>query len=241
MILYILTVCPAFLAGMIQGVTGFGAGILLMLFYPFCFSMVQSTFMCQFLCAVLCVSIVWRYRHFVCVRLCILPLIFYFPVYFISLRIAMGLNMDGFKPVLGIFLMVLAGYFIVGEGKIKIAAGMKSAFLCAALAGIIDAFFGIGGPTMVIYFMAVLEDKKKYLGTIQLFFMMTNLYGTMMRSFSGQLYPGILLSLVAGAAALLLGAWSGSRIVDRMDISKMKTLVYGFIGVAGMITLAAGL
>lgn len=240
-LLYILTVCPAFLAGMIQGVTGFGAGILLMLFYPFCFSMVQSTFMCQFLCAVLCVSIVWRYRHFVCVRLCVLPLLFYFPVYFIFLRVAIGLNMDGLKPVLGIFLMILAVYFIVGEGKIQMTAGVKSAFLCAALAGIIDAFFGIGGPTMVIYFMAVLEDKKKYLGTIQLFFMMTNLYGTIMRSFSGQLNPGILLPLAVGAAVLLVGAWAGSRIVDRIDIAKMKTFVYGFIGVAGLITLVTGL
>lgn len=240
-LLYVLTVFPAFLAGIIQGVTGFGAGIFLMLFYPFCFSMVQSSFMCQFLCAVLCISIVWRYRHDVCARLCVLPLIFYFPVYFISLRIAMALNMDVFKPVLGIFLMILAVYFIVGEGKIQITAGVKAAFICAALAGIIDAFFGIGGPTMVIYFMAVLEDKKKYLGTIQLFFVMTNLYGTIMRSFSGQRNPGMLLPLAAGAVALLLGACAGSRIVERIDIKKMKIFVYGFIGVAGMITLITAL
>lgn len=207
-----------------------------MMFYPFCFSMIQSSAMCQLLCAVLCFSIVCRYRHYVCIQLCILPLVFYFPIYFISLRAAMELNMDGFKPVLGIFLIVLALYFIVWEGKIRITAGVWTAFFCAALAGIIDAFFGIGGPTMVIYFMAVFEDKKKYLGTIQIFFMMTNLYGTMMRSLSGQLSADMIAPLAVGAVALLLGAYAGSRIVDRIDIAKMKILVYGFIGVAGLIT-----
>ena len=34
---------PALLAGLVQGVTGFGAGVLLMLFYPLLFSVAQSS------------------------------------------------------------------------------------------------------------------------------------------------------------------------------------------------------
>ena len=160
MIQYLCVAAPAFFAGLVQGVTGFGAGILLMMFYPFCFSMVQSSAMCQLLCAVLCISIVWRYRRFVRFRMCILPLVFYFPVYLAAMQAAARLDMDYLKPVLGIFLIALAVYFILGEGKIKISANPGTAFVCAALAGIIDAFFGIGGPTMVVYQMG--EDSRLY-------------------------------------------------------------------------------
>lgn len=240
MIQYLCVAAPALFAGLVQGVTGFGAGILLMMFYPFCFSMVQSSAMCQFLCAVLCISIVWRYRRFVRFRMCILPLVFYFPVYLAAMQAAARLDMDYLKPVLGLFLIALAVYFILGEGKIKISANPGTAFVCAALAGIIDAFFGIGGPTMVVYFMAVLKEKRSYLGTIQIFFMTTNLYGTVVRTLAGQLTGDMVLPLTAGAAALLLGAYAGSRVVDKIDIGKMKLLVYGFIGFAGAVTFVTG-
>ena len=48
---------PALLAGLVQGVTGFGAGVLLMLFYPLLFSVAQSSAMSQCLCTVLCLSV----------------------------------------------------------------------------------------------------------------------------------------------------------------------------------------
>lgn len=241
MIQYLCVALPALLAGLVQGVTGFGAGILLMMFYPFCFDMVRSTAMSQVLCAVLCISIVLRYRKYIRFRLCILPLVFYFPFYFAALRLSLGIHMDNLKPALGVFLILLAVYFVLYSGKIHITAGVLSALGCAALAGIIDAFFGIGGPTMVIYFMAVLRDKREYLGTIQLFFTMTNLYGTAVRAFSGQVSADMLFPLAAGSAALLIGACAGGKVVDRIDIEKMKLLVYGFIGFAGIVTLVTGL
>lgn len=237
---YLCVVAPALFAGLVQGVTGFGAGILLMMFYPFCFSIVQSSAMCQLLCAILCISIVWRYQKFVRFRMCLLPLVFYFPIYLTAAGIAARLDLDSFKAFLGLFLILLSGYLIRFDGKIKILANPGTAFVCAALAGTIDAFFGIGGPTMVVYFMAVLKEKKTYLGTIQFFFMTTNLYGTAVRTLAGQLTGDMLLPLAAGATALLLGAYAGSQVVDKIDVGKMKLLVYGFIGFAGVVTFIAG-
>ena len=89
-------------------------------------------------------------------------------------------------------------------------------------------------------FMAVLKEKRSYLGTIQIFFMTTNLYGTVVRTLAGQLTGDMVLPLAAGAAALLLGAYAGSRVVDKIDIGKMKLLVYGFTGFAGVVTFVTG-
>lgn len=36
------------------------------------------------------------------------------------------------------------------------------------------------------------------------------------------------------------GSSAGSRVVDKIDIGKMKLLVYGFIGFAGAVTFFTG-
>ena len=95
---------PALLAGLVQGVTGFGAGVLLMLFYPLLFSVAQSSAMSQCLCTVLCLSVLLRYRRSIRFRHCVLPLVFYFPCYFLALQQAVSMNTDALKPVLGLFL-----------------------------------------------------------------------------------------------------------------------------------------
>lgn len=230
---------PALLAGLVQGVTGFGAGVLLMLFYPLLFSVAQSSAMSQCLCTVLCLSVLLRYRRSIRFRHCVLPLVFYFPCYFLALQQAVSMNTDALKPVLGLFLVILSVFLLYGSDRIHIKAGVPSAFVCAALGAVVDAFFGIGGPTLVVYFMAILPDKREYLGTIQCFFFTTSLYGTLMRFWKGQLTPDLLPMLVLAAVALLAGAALGGKVVDKIDTARMKVCVYGFIGVAGLITIAA--
>lgn len=237
MSLFVGVMLPALIAGLVQGVTGFGAGILLMMFYPAMFSVAQSSAMSQFLCAVLCIAIVWRYRKQVRLKQCLMPLIFYFPCYFVTLQVAVSMNTDHLKPVLGIFLVLLSIYFFYGSEKVKIRANVWSAFICALISAGVDAFFGIGGPTMVIYFMAILPNKQEYLGTIQCFFMTTSIYGTVMRTYNGQITVDLLPFLMSGGVALLVGAYAGSRVVNRIDTHRMKQLVYGFIGIAGLLTI----
>ncbi len=154
---------PALLAGLVQGVTGFGAGVLLMLFYPLLFSVAQSSAMSQCLCTVLCLSVLLRYRRSIRFCHCILPLVFYFPFYFLALQQAASMDTDALKPVLGLFLVILSVFLLYGSDRIHIRAGV----------------------------------------------------------------------------ALLVGAALGGRVVDKIDTARMKICVYGFIGVAGLITIAA--
>lgn len=232
---------PAFFAGLIQGVTGFGAGVFLILFYPSFFGVALSSAMCQCLSVSLCIALVIQYRRYVHYKVCLLPLLFYFPSYFLALSAAIRLDTDRLKPVLGIFLIVLSAYFTLFSDKIHIQANVRSAFVCAALGGIVDAFFGIGGPTIVIYFMAAVKDKKEYLGTIQAFFMTTCAYATAVRAVRGQIPVEIAPLLAMGMVTMVLGSFVSKAIVNRIDVQRMKQLVYGFIGVAGLITILTSL
>lgn len=232
---------PAFFAGLIQGVTGFGSGVFLILFYPTFFGVALSSAMCQCLSVSLCIALVIQYRRYVRYKVCLLPLLFYFPSYFLALSAAIRLDTDRLKPVLGIFLIALSVYFTLFSEKIHIRANVRSAFVCAALGGIVDAFFGIGGPTIVIYFMAAVKDKKEYLGTIQAFFMTTCAYATAVRAVQGQIPVEIAPLLAMGMVTMVLGSFVSKAIVNRIDVQRMKQLVYGFIGVAGLITILTSL
>ena len=55
---------------------------------------------------------------------------------------------------------------------------------------------------------------------------------------NGRRSPGLLPLLALAAVALLLGAVLGGKVVDKIDATRMKVCVYGFIGVAGLITIA---
>ena len=39
----------------------------------------------------------------------------------------------------------------------------------------------------------------------------------------------------------MLGSWIGGKIVERIDASRMKKIVYGLIGIAGFITVVINL
>lgn len=232
---------PAFFAGLIQGMTGFGSGVFLILFYPSFFGLGLASAMCQCLSVSLCISMVIQYRKYVRYKMCLLPLLFYFPSYFIALNFAMNLNTDRLKPILGIFLIVMSLYFLIYSEKIKIKASIPSAFICAGLGGIIDAFFGIGGPTIVVYFMAAVKDKKEYLGTIQAFFLTTCAYATAVRIWKGAIPLEMAPLLVMGMVTMIAGCFVSKFIVNRINTKQMKQLVYGFIGIAGLITIVTSL
>ena len=94
-----------------------------------------------------------------------------------------------------------------------------------------DAFFSIGGPPIVLYFLATTEEKEEYLGSIQLFFMISNVIGTCMRISKGLITRELLPYMAVGIVMLLAGRSIGSQFVERMDQARMKKLIYGFVGI----------
>lgn len=227
---------PAIFAGFIQSVTGFGSGIVLMMFFPVVFSVIQSAALSQIIVLFLCILLLYRYRKSVNIKLILLPLVIYFPIYFAALTFAVNLRADFLKPILGISFLAMAIYLIFFSGKFTIRAGVLSAFICSALAAIIDAFFGIGGPPIVLYFLATTKSKEEYLGTLQAYFAVAGAYGVTVRILKGQITDSMIPLIVGGVLLLMIGIFLGNKLVDRINAELMKKLVYGFIGVVGIIT-----
>lgn len=223
--------------GLIQSVTGFGSGVFMMLFFPMWFSIVQASALSASICLVLAASLTWRYRKQCQWKITILPSVFYLITSSVAIYMVPYLPTELLKKIFGFFLIGLSVYFLVVAGKIKAKADMPTAMVCAGLSGVAESLLGIGGPPMVVYFLAAMDDKEQYLATIQFFFFTTGAYTMALRVMNGIYTPDLLGYTVIGLAAVIVGKMIGSRIVDRIDTATMKKIVYVFLGFSGIATL----
>lgn len=234
-------VIPAVLAALVQSVTGFGSGIVLMVFLPLVFSVGQSVAFAQSLSLVITILLFFQYRRAANLKVLLLPLIFYFPIFFAALSLAVRVQSEFLNLILGIIFLGIAVLNIFYSDKLCLRANIPTALTCTALNAMVDAFFGIGGPFIVIYFLAIAKTKEEYLGTLQAYFMICGVYGVTLRILKHQITWSMVPLMDVGVIALLVGAFLGSKVVNRIDALTLKKLVYGFIGVAGIITFASTL
>ena len=224
-------------AGVIQSVTGFGSGIFMMLFYPYFFPILSASALSSSISLVSNVALTWRYRKQCEWKLTLFPAIVYIATSSAAILFAPYLPTETLKRVFGGFLVILSIYFLTVSGKIKIKANLVSATICGALSGVVGGLFGIGGPPMVIFFLAALDDKEKYLGTIQFFFLVTSLYTFIFRIINGIYGIDLIPFSLIGIVGILVGKAIGTRIIDKINADTMKKLVYAFLGFSGLTNL----
>lgn len=226
----------AVFAGIVQGVTGFGAGIVLMMVLPLQFAVVQSAGISSSICLVLCVAMAFHYRKSINLKKIVAPAVLYISCSSASIALSAKVDQNLMKIILGIFLTALAVYFLFFSKKQFEPKGIVAA-LCIVISGICDGMFGVGGPLMVLYYLSKTDSKDEYLGTIQAFFMITVLYATGFRIANGIITPNLFLPIIAGMAGIIFGSKIANRIVDKLDAVMIQKLTYVLIGVCGLSNL----
>ncbi|MCF0150512.1 MAG: sulfite exporter TauE/SafE family protein [Firmicutes bacterium] len=228
---------PAILGGIIQSTTGFGFGIFVMMFFPMFLLIPKASALSSLISILQSFTMFMKYRKSADLKLCLVPAVFYVASATFCINSVSGMDMTKLKAVFGLFLIVIAIYFIFFSDKLKIKANLVSAMICGTVSGIASGLFGIGGPPMVIYMLAATDsDKEKYLGTLQLFFVLTNIYNNALRFINGIITTDILMLVIPGVCGMLIGAAAGSKIIDRINVATMKKLIYLFLAVSGAIT-----
>ena len=231
---------PSVVAGIIQSTTGFGSGIFMMLFFPLFMDLLPAAGLSCLISLFSNIRLSYQYRKHIQFRSIGLPIIAYFTMSLAAVKVAQILSVSGLKAYFGLFMIALAVYFIFFSERIRILANWRSALICGLLAGTSSGFFGIGGPPMVIYFLAMAgEDKHKYAGTIQFFFAVTGLYVTIVRILEGILTWNIVGLLVSGTVGILIGSEIGTRILAKLKVNVMKKLIYVFLALAGVVTFVS--
>lgn len=235
---YFSVLITALLAGLVQGVTGFGGGIIIMLVFPMFFSIPVCAGISGSLGIALCAAMVIRYRKEVSPGMAVLPAFLYLAASSFAISCAVIVDQTVIKKVFGVFLLLLSCYYLFMNRAVKDRKfGLAVSVVCIVISGVCDGLFGIGGPLMVLYFMSRTHSTHAYLGTMQLFFWINSVYNTAFRFYKGVLLPEHLIVIALGIIGILLGGAAAGRIVDRLNIETMRRLIYVMIGVSGVINL----
>lgn len=237
--IWAVVAAASLIAGIIQSVTGFGSVVFLMMVLPFYFDMIDAPALAIVINQLFCMALCWKYRRFIRWRLALPPTLAFGAANLLTLPFVSGLDLRVLVLVFAVFLIVLAVYFLAVARRMRIRAPKPAAgIVCGALCGVSAGLFAIGGPPMAVYFVAAAEDHATYLACMQLLFTVTGVTGIVGRLCGGLLRPEILPFAAVGSVCILLGAVIGGRIAEKLNAEVMRTVVYVFVGVSGVILLA---
>ena len=236
--IWLAVLLSAAAAGVIQSITGFGAAVMMMLVIPYFFDMLRAPALVSAICLGLAVLLAWKFRRAADWRLT-LPLgLSYIAVSTIVIALAGSLDLELLSAAFGVFLICLSVYYLRFARRASVRPTLTSALVCGAAAGVTGGLFGIGGPIAAIYFLSAADTKELYVANLQLLFVLTNLANLITRSIRGIYTLDLVPLTLVGILGVNLGKWAGLKVLDRLDIERMKLIVYIFIGVSGAITLA---
>ena len=234
---FIFIMFASMFGGFIQTITGFGSGIVIMLFLPYIFSVMKASALNNMITIILNFILVKRFYKYIDLKKVIIPVVISFITNTLAVYIGSNLELNTMKMIFSVFLIILALYFIFFSDNIKLKDNFLTMFTCSALAGITNGFFGIGGPPMALYYLTITNSKEEYIGTTQLYFFLNSIYTTSIRILSGIITIDLVAYWLPGVFAVLVGEYLGIKIINKISHKRMKQLMYYFLAISGVLTL----
>ena len=147
----------AVIASFIQRVSGFGFGIFVMMFFPFLLpSYGESVMLSGLLSGTTALLIVirnWKYVRWSKMWLVVLFNVF---VSFLVTQYMVSLGNDTLKACLGVVLILIALYFLFGEGKLgKLFSSRLAQMTIGSISGLMGGMFAMPGPPVVLYCISI--------------------------------------------------------------------------------------
>jgi len=230
---WLLVIIPGFLAGLVQGLTGFGAAIIMMIFLPQLLPINQSAGVAGLIMAASVITMVIRYRQHIQLKRIIVPFVVYAGVATWSVHLSKVLDVQLLRTLLGGLLVGLAVYFTLSKqaGTQPYPFYIAGAFMI--ISGFFNGLFGIGGPLMALYFLSLAKETEDYIANLQTFFLMDVITITSIRVANGILRPTEIPIVLIGMIGAISGTVLASRILPHMNMLMVRRVIYAFIGLSG--------
>ena len=225
-------------ASFVQRTTGFGFGIFIMTLLPFLMpSYGEATALSGLLALTTSMIAAYKYRSKITWKR-LLPILSVFLVTStISICILKGIQEYSLRKILGIVLIFVSIWFAFLSKRIKFGTTLPYQIGAGSISGLMGGFFGMHGPPAVLYFISSEPDKEHYMGMIQTYFVITNAMMTIVRASNGFVTSAVGKSYLFCLGAIAIGSIIGSWAFDRIPGRKFPYIVYGYIGVSGIIIL----
>ncbi len=238
----IAVVLIAVVGSIIQRVSGFGFGVWSMIFLPTILgSFPHATLVSSLMSLVSCAMVAFTMLRHIRWRDLVFPLIGYSVVALPAILLLTKSSNKVLNISLGVVLVVLSIYFIFFSSKITIKPNAGAGLLCGGLSGFMGGFFAMGGPPVVVYFLQSSPDKQVYLATIQMYFVITNIYSSGIKIARGLFTLEVGVLSACGIIGMLIGLYIGKKIFNKLNALTLRRVVYGFMAFSGVVNIVKAL
>lgn len=238
MLLYAVIAGLSVAAGIVQGVSGFGIGIVIMCLLPHFLPLPQAAGLAGMIAIVFTLSMSWRYRRHLSWKQVLLPSGFFLCGSGIAIVYLSNVRANQLNLVFGCFLVVLSIFFLLYSDKLYIRASLASMLICGFISGLCDGLFAIGGPLMVLYYISVTRSKEEYFADLQTSFAIAGLFALSLRVYEGIITSALLSAGAVGMVGVMIGMAIALKLVNYINHKQLRQLVYVMIGVSGFINIA---
>lgn len=234
--LYLITVLVSFVGALIQGVTGFGASLTIMTILPYFMALPQAVAISCVIPLAQMAALVWLYRRALNWRRVLVPSAFYLVGCWLSIRHTLSFDPTVLKFAFGIFLIVIGLYFLRFSDRAKVKDTIPVMVACSFISGLINGVFGIGGPLMVLYYMAACDSMEEYVANLQCCFLVTDIYCLVLRTQEGIFTADLIGPSLVGIVVILIGQALAARIVKKINSEAIiRRCTYVMVCVSGAI------
>ena len=153
--IFFLTIVASF----IQRVSGFGFGIFVMMFFPFFLpSYGESVMLSGLLAGSTALMIAVKNRKYIRWKMMWIVTFFNVLFSFIATEYMRSLSNDVLKHCLGVVLILIALYFLFGEGRMgRIFKSKPAQVTIGSVSGVMGGMFAMPGPPLVLYCINLLH------------------------------------------------------------------------------------
>ena len=222
---FVLVFFIMILGGVVQGMCGFGAGLVCMSILPFIID--YKIALPIMFAASLVISgqlVIKSFKH-INWRVFLMPAIFSLLGRSFTILAVNNLDSTILKLILGGIIIGTAIYQMTGANKIKIKPTHKNGAIAGILSGLMGGLASTGGPPLVVYYMNSELEKEEYLGTLQMTFFFGAILSISLTAATGGYSGGVWKYVIVAAVGIFSGALVGRRIFDKISIQQLKKII----------------
>jgi len=237
----VLIVLGTLVGSYVQSVTGFGFGIVAMMFLPHLLAFTEANVLSSILGCFTSVMVILSMYRQVNWKNIIFPLISCSITNYLAVSYVSGAKNEMLTLLLGIALFILSIYFFFFSSRIRIRATWYSGLIAGSVSGVMSGLFAIGGPPVVVYFLQSEKDTDTYVATISAYFVINGIISITMKALNGFVTGNVFIGMAFGIVGMLLGSVLGKRTRSAINPQLLKKAVYGVMAVSGLINVFTAL
>ena len=224
-----------FLAGFVNGITGFGAAMVAMPLVTQGMEITLAVPACSLMTWVVSLEQGWRYKGHTDWHRIRPVLVGAFPGAVIGFLVLRYLPPQHLKAALGMFLVTYAcwGLFLEG-GKARVISSIWG-YVAGLLSTMFGSAFSFNGPPLAVYASLSGWGKDTSKAGLAMTFIVTSSLMVLAQIFAGAHNSITLIAMLIGTPAAVCGSWLGFMASRRMGDKTYRKLLFGFIGCNGLI------